>query len=900
MSDPVQETIHDSAAPAEVAVALARITEAHAGLADRLADDEVLTEALVAVVAASRSLTELCLADASAIEVLADLDSACLLGEPADLAELRRRQRSCLLRIAARDLLGRDDLTVVTAELAALASQVMDHAYRLCGGGELAVIGMGKLGGSELNYASDIDVMFVGSEAGSAVQRRAREVMAAGATCYRVDANLRPEGRDGPLVRTLASFEAYWERWAQTWEFQALIKARPVAGDPALGRAFLDAATSRLWSRGFSADDLRAVRAMKARAEDALARQGLTDREIKLGRGGIRDIEFAVQLLQLVHGGHDPGLRSPTTLVALDAMAEGGYVDRDHAVHLADAYRLLRTVEHRLQLEREQQVHALPTDPVAMERLARVLGHRDDAEGSAAARFVTELRRVQAGVRTIHETLFFRPLLDALSASESRAMTSAAVSDRLAAFGFTQARRTRDALHELTRGLSRSSGLMRQMLPLLLGWLSESPDPDLGLLTLRRLATGTQRTTELAVAFRESAEVAHRVCLLIGTSRRLGETLEHHPDLIPTLDDDASLAPRDEARLAEGARAAVEWRPETAARQRAMFRFRQREELHIAAADVLEVEPEDGTDPQVITGRRLSDLAEACLDAALATVDPAVALCLVAMGRFGGAELSYASDLDLIVVYDGEGPDDAAAAIRATEAIRTFLAGETPARRLYAVDFDLRPEGRQGPLARSLDGYAAYYDRWSATWERQALVRARPVAGDQGVARAFMTLVDSHVWRTPFTEAEAREVRRMKARIERERVPAGEDPQFHLKLGPGSLSDVEWTAQLLQLTHGVRATGTMAALDALAQRSVLDPEDHQVLAEAYRFCERTRNRLFLVNGARGDSLPSDASQLARLARSLDTTATGLREGYRRVTRRSRRVVERIFYGNGDA
>jgi glutamate-ammonia-ligase adenylyltransferase len=199
-----------------------------------------------------------------------------------------------------------------------------------------------------------------------------------------------------------------------------------------------------------------------------------------------------------------------------------------------------------------------------------------------------------------------------------------------------------------------------------------------------------------------------------------------------------------------------------------------------------------------------------------------------------------------------------------------------------------------------LDGYAAYYDRYAEVWERQALVRARPVAGDPDVGARFMALIEPHVWgHTPFPVEWEREIRRMKARVERERIPAGEDPQFHLKLGRGSLSDVEWTAQLLQLRHGIRATGTIEALEALSARGVLDANDASLLGEAYRFCERTRNRLFLIRSAPGDALPTQPEVLASLARSLDTDVADLRETYRRVTRRSRRVVERIFYGRND-
>jgi len=888
----LHEVAERSAAPAMVAVALERLTEAHPDLAPRLVDDDRLLGSIVAVTGASRSLTELLVADPGALAVLSDLDQRPQLATPAPSpGAVRRWKQHELLRIAARDLIGLDDLPAVGRALAELAAEALQAAVALAGAGDMAVIGMGKLGGSELNYASDIDVMFTGGD-----DRTAREVLAVARTCFRVDANLRPEGRDGPLTRSLGSYEAYWDRWARTWEFQALIKARPVAGNPELGAEWQESAQRRLWTRPFTPDELHDVRSMKARAEAELARKGLADREVKRGRGGIRDIEFAVQLLQLVHGRHDADLRSPTTLDALAELGRAGYLDHRDAIALDEAYRLLRTVEHRLQLEREAQVHAIPTDAAAQDRLARVLGYRDTPEATAGELLAGYLRRLQAGVRGIHEHLFFRPLLDALSAQRiDTAMPAEAVVDRLAAFGFSDATRTRTALQELTRGLTRSSRLMQQFLPLLLGWLSEAPDPDLGLLGLRKLASGAQRTTELAVAFRDSPESARRLCLLLGTSARLSNTLEREPDLIPALGTPDGLAPRVRAAMLEGACTALAWRHEAEDRQRGLRRFRRREELRIAAADILGLAGE-GEHVVDVTGARLTSLAEACLQAALEALEPTVPMAVIAMGRFGGAELSYASDLDAMIVYDGSTAEDFAAAEKTAEVFLRFINGATPSARVYPLDLDLRPEGKDGPLARSLDGFRKYYDRWVQTWELQALVRARFVAGDPDVGRRFLDLVEPYVWREPFPEEDVREIRRMKARVERERIPPGEDPQFHLKLGRGSLSDVEWTAQLLQLRHGVRAAGAMAALDALAAAGPLAPDDHAVLTEAYRFLERTRNRWFLLKGSAGDSLPQQPEPLGRLARSLDTSATELRERYRRVTRRARHVVERLFYG----
>jgi glutamate-ammonia-ligase adenylyltransferase len=911
------EAVEQSAAPIAVRAPLARLIETHAGLAVRLEEDDGLARALVAVLAASRSLTRLCETNPRSVDVLADLGDR----PPVDARSataLVAWKRLELLRIAARDLIGLDDLEAVVAGLADLADDVLRGAVDLAEvprDDSLAVIGMGKLGGQELNYASDIDMVFVDGDGGSG-QRAARNVMEVARGCFRVDVDLRPEGRDGPLVRSLRSYQAYWKRWAQAWERQALLKARPVAGDRALGDAFRREAEFELWGRTFGADDLRDIRAMKARAEEQVARQGLSHREIKRGWGGIRDVEFAVQILQLVHGRSDAALRSRSTLAALTELGAAGYVDGVDARAMADAYRYLRTVEHRLQLVDEAQVHSVPSEPAARAQLARVLGHRDDASGTALARFDRELSDHQAVARSIHERLFFRPLLEAFSAvSEPPPAASGgrpgrtaasggrpelvppaplrsddAVRSRLAAFGFTDAERTRAALAELTRGLTRSSRLMQQMLPLLLTWLSESPDPDLGLLGLRALATGAHRRDRLVATFRDSPESARRLCLLIGTGRLLLEPIRRNPELAAVLGDDAALARRNRAQLADLAGAVLGWRQDHERWRAGLLRLKDTEMARIAARDVL------GIDDDEATAAAISDLAEVTLEEALASLDPPVPMAIVAMGRFGGAELSYASDLDVLIVFDGRTTTQVAAAEEAAEALILTVNGTTPAGRLFTLDTDLRPEGRDGPLARSIDGYRTYYGRWARTWERQALIRARPVAGDPDVARRFMAVVNDFVWQRPLDDEGRREIRRMKARVERERLPAGEDPQFHLKLGRGSLSDIEWTAQLLQLRHQIASPGTISALGALVESGVLDPADAEVLSVAYRFCERTRNRLYLVRGAPGDALPTQADQLSRLARSVGTSAVALREEYRRVTRRARLVVERLFYG----
>lgn len=875
-------------APQAVDAAIRRLVERDPDLLERLDGDGRLRDALVMVTAASRSLTRLLESDPEALDVLADLDRPVPVGG-GDVTELVRGKRRELLRIAARDLIGADDLRATTAALSRLATDVLATALALVGAEGLAVIGMGKLGGNELNYASDVDLLLVGDGRPEDLERQARELIEVAGHCFRIDLNLRPEGRSGALVRSVDSYEAYWDRWAQPWEFQALLKARPVAGDTQVGARFHDAAQRWLWNRPFDADALRSLRSMKERSESEVARRGLADRDVKQGRGGIRDIEFAVQLLQLVHGQHDADLREPNTLDALHELASAGYIDRNDGDELREAYVFLRRVEHHVQLVDEQQVHVVPEDRRARETLARVLGFRATRHGDAVDALDQRLVEEQLSVRLIHERIYFRPLLEAFSGSDG-ALTPQAATTRLAAFGFTDAKRTQAAVRELTRGLNRSSRLMQQLLPLLLDWLSQSPDPDLGLLMLRNLLSGAPRQAQLIEAFRESPEVARRLCLILGTSRLLGDILFRNPDVIPRLADEQRLLTLPKDELVERGRTAISWRPDLADRQVALQRWQQRHLLGIAARDVFDV-----ADVHRV-GDDLCTLAEAALQVALESIQSAVPIAVVALGRFGGGQLSYSSDLDIVLVHGGHPVRDADAAERASRELLRFVGGPTPAERIYEIDTQLRPEGRHGSLVRTVDGYVTYFERWAQVWERQAFTRARVVAGDEGVGAELLARLEPLVWDPGLSDADRREIRRMKARIENERIPVGEDPAFHLKLGRGSLSDIEWTAQYLQLQHGVKAAGTIAALRELQRRDLLDDDDAAVLIEAYEFLERTRNRLFLVVSAPADSLPSQPEPLSWLARSLDTTPSELRDRYRRVTRRARRVFERIFYG----
>jgi len=365
-----------------------------------------------------------------------------------------------------------------------------------------------------------------------------------------------------------------------------------------------------------------------------------------------------------------------------------------------------------------------------------------------------------------------------------------------------------------------------------------------------------------------------------------------HPEVLDLLGDEAAMTPA--TSTIERARSLLEWKNKGEVRLTALRRFTQSEQLRTSAADVLGLLP-DGE-----AGRRRSELADAVLQLALEEIDPPLSIALIGMGRFGGSNMSYGSDLDVIVVHGGSGSEDQATGESVAEALLSAVAGVVPTNRLYTLDYDLRPEGKKGALARSLEGCRQYYGEWASTWERQALVRGRPVAGDSALGQRFMETINAFVWERPVDISVLREVRHLKARMERERMPRGEDGRFNMKLGPGSLSDVEWTVQLLQLQHRIPQQNTLAALEALRHADVLSTEDRMILETAWRFCDRVRNRWFIVSGGDSDALPSSSERMNHLARSLGSTSGELREEYLQVTRRARLVTERLFYGQDSA
>ncbi|WP_179474268.1 bifunctional [glutamine synthetase] adenylyltransferase/[glutamine synthetase]-adenylyl-L-tyrosine phosphorylase [Mycolicibacterium vinylchloridicum] len=782
----------------------------------------------------------------------------------------------------------------------------------------LAVIAMGKCGARELNYVSDVDVIFVGEDAGSVTTRVAGEMMRlASDTFFEVDAALRPEGKQGALVRTLDSHVAYYQRWAKTWEFQALLKARPAVGDAELGEQYIAALMPMVWTACEREDFVPEVQAMRRRVE-ALVPADVRDREIKLGTGGLRDVEFAVQLLQLVHGRTDKSLHVASTVDALAALGAGGYVGRDDAANLTASYEFLRLLEHRLQLQRLKRTHMLPPaeDEEGMRWLARAAHMRPDGTHDSLGVLREEIKRQNLRVSRLHAKLFYQPLLESVGPSVglSPGLTPAAAERQLAALGYEGPQSALTHLSALVNQSGRRGRVQSVLLPRLLDWLSDTPDPDSGLLAYRRISEALSDQRWYLSTLRDEGAVAKRLMRVLGTSAYVPELLMRAPEVIqqyadgpagPKLcDTDPDAVSR--ALIASTARHADPVRAIAAART-----LRRRELARVASADLLGLlEVRDVC--SALTSVWVAVLQSA-LDAVVRANTPddgavPAKLAVIGMGRLGGGELGYGSDADVMFVCEANpGVEESRAvkwSVTVAEQVRALL-GTPSADPPLEVDANLRPEGRQGPLVRTLASYEAYYAQWAQPWEIQALLRAHRVAGDLDLGHRFLLMVDKTRYPAGGVSAEAvQEIRRIKARVDAERLPRGADPNTHTKLGRGGLADVEWTVQLLQLRHAhqiaaLHNTSTLATLDAIGAAELLAEDDVDLLRQAWLTATSARNALVLVRGKPTDQLPGPGRQLNAVAVAAgwhNDDGSEFLDNYLRVTRRAKAVVLKVFGG----
>jgi len=844
---------------------------------------------------------------------------------------LRALYRDHLLVVAALDLAATVEdepvlpFTLVAAQLADTADAAMAAALRVaeatvCGDRtppRLAVIAMGKCGARELNYVSDVDVIFVAEHADPVSARVAGEMMqVASAAFFQVDAGLRPEGRNGELVRTLESHIAYYQRWAKTWEFQALLKARAAVGDAELGKHYLAALMPMVWTACEREDFVADVQAMRRRVEQ-LVPADVRGRELKLGSGGLRDVEFAVQLLQLVHGRSDASLHVASTVDALAALGAGGYIGREDAANMTASYEFLRLLEHRLQLQRLKRTHMLPeeNDHEAVRWLARAAHIRPDGRHDAAGMLREELKHQNVRVSRLHAKLFYQPLLESIGPAGldvAHGMTSEAAERQLAALGYEGPQTALKHMSALVNQSGRRGRVQSVLLPRLLDWMSYAPDPDAGLLAYRRLSEVLATQSWYLSTLRDKPAVAKRLMHVLGTSAYVPDLLMRAPEVIQRYGDGPAgpkLLETEPAGVARALITSAGRHPDPIRAIAAARGLRRRELARVGSADLLGLL--EVTEVCAALTSVWAAVLQAALDAMIRANMPEdgkalAAIAVIGMGRLGGSELGYGSDADVMFVCEPASGVEDSRALRwsgsIAEQVRTLL-GTPSVDPPLEVDANLRPEGRAGPLVRTLGSYAAYYQQWAQPWEIQALLRAHAVAGDADLGRRFLLMADKTRYPPDGVSAEAvQEIRRMKARVESERLPRGADPNTHTKLGRGGLADIEWTVQLLQLRHAhelpaLHNTSTLQSLDAIAAADLVPVEEVDLLRQAWLTATRARNALVLVRCKPTDQLPGPGRQLNAVAVAAgwpNDDGSEFLDNYLRVTRRAKAVVRKVF------
>jgi glutamate-ammonia-ligase adenylyltransferase len=840
-------------------------------------------------------------------------------------AALRQYRSREYLRIGLHDLIGRVPLDVTLADLSALAEGVCDVAVRwarrtvVADFGDVSapsgqpsgfvVLAMGKFGGGELNYSSDIDLAYLyeserGESAGGPRGRltapaffvrvaelftRALQERTDAGAVFRVDLRLRPEGINGPLANSIDNSLLYYESWGQTWERTALIQARPVAGDRALGERFLCEVRPFVYRRYLDFATVADMKAMKARIESELGSK--TQGNVKLGRGGIREIEFIVQVHQLIHGGRDERVRGGGTLPTLQRLVRYAALPVEQCEMLAAAYRFLRHVEHKIQIVDERQTHTLPGDALEQETLARRLGYADGVTLWAA------LDAQRARVRDAFEQLFYAPQAEVhrLRSPEMVALLDPQVDEAealavLARLGFVDPGASYRDLVLLRDGAPGAPArparkqALAELAPALLQAVVQSVDRDQALRHLATLITTIGARTSFLALLRENPATLQMLVRLFAGSEFLAHAFIRRPEMLDSLvraDLVRVRVPRAALEAELGSQLAHCDDFEAALDQ--LRRFRNEHFLRIGINDL----------DHVLTSEEVSAeltlLAEACLATALdiAVADvcakvhrphPPGAFVIVAMGKLGSGELNYNSDLDLIFIY--EAPGDTATAheffSKLAQRLITVLQVPTTEGLVYRVDARLRPSGRAGPLVSSLAGFRDYHERSAQLWERQALIKARPVAGDATLAASAAAIIEQFVYRAPLTAAGAAEMEHLRGRMERELARESRD-QVNIKTGRGGLIDIEFVTQMLQLRHGtanpaVRARATVPALQALHAAGVLSARDTERLVSGYQFLRRLENRLRLAHDQPVEVLHRGGSQLAPLARQLGVAA----------------------------
>ena len=923
------------------------------------------------------------------------------------LRAFRKFRQLQMLRIGMNDILRERPLEEVTRELSRLADATLKVALQTAlttkakkygtpttTAGETAritALAFGKLGGDELNYSSDIDLMFVyegdGDTTGSRLAavpnseyfaRTVTEVVRLLSShtdrgfAYRVDLRLRPEGAHGPLAQTLANTLSYYDLRGRTWERQALIKLRPVAGDRALGKEVIAALEPFVYRKYFSFSEINEVKALKRQMEQRTAAAGVGDSDVKTGRGGIRDIEFAVQFLQLLNGGDLHAVRQRNTLLALEALEIAGCLTAQETYILADAYRFLRKTEHRLQVLFDWQTHRLPTDPEGLRKLALRMGYRDrrpkedggkgtEDDGNSAFPLppsalgpqrrspLDEAPEPADGMRTlIHEPLELflqdyhdktkvdRAILDHLlhqtftdtgdrAEPESDLVLDPApdpahIREILGRYGFRDIPAAYENLNQLAqesvRLLShrRCRHFLASIAPQLLKAVAETADPDDALNNFERVTATLGAKAVLYELFSFNPPSLRLYVDLCANSPYLSAILMKNAGMEDELLDSLVL---DQPRSAEELKAELVELLRGASDPEPILRsFQDNEFLRIGVRDLL------GKASIRATTAALSDVADTILNAVFDLAEPLLRTkfgipriespptavggsspsryVILGLGKLGGQEISYHSDLDIILVYEADGDTDSPDGTTnfhyftelAQRAIRT-MSNQGPLGRLYEVDMRLRPTGKSGSLVLPLAEFDKYFSTGGAqVWERLAITRARVLRGEGAFAETVRDRIRAAILDKPFTAQTICEIRTMRDRLESTTTPR------NFKRTRGGLVDVEFAVQMLQLKYGRRDPAILvpnvwAALDALATAKFLDANDASALREGYSFLRNVEARLRIVTDRPLTDVPEADADLEKLAHRMNLTSAGLRTDLAAHLNRNREAFDRI-------
>jgi len=807
------------------------------------------------------------------------------------------------LRIAWGDVVLGADLTVVTRRISDLAEIVLEHLLALVSGelekrygrphdAGIAVLAMGKLGGAELNYSSDIDLIFVYGKEGETeggpggrrlshreyfhrlterVTREANAVTPAG-RLYRVDLRLRPEGQTGSLAQSLASTIAYYHRTGETWERQALLKARVIAGDREVGDAFVTSVKDWVFAQGLQFEEIAAIKRIKQRIEDRATTRGEERREVKLGYGGIRDVEYVIQFLQLLYGAKNPEVRHHNSLTALRLLEKAGAILPEERDILDDAYRFLRLVEHRLQLVQGAQVHRIPEDEAQVTALAKRCGFPGPLP------FHDAYRARADAVRGVFERLF-RNLFAARDDAQARetdlvlsgATDHARLAEVLAQHGITDTRRGVQAVGDLARetspwlaGSPRTRKFLANLFPRLLDLVATTPDPDGTLVRLEAITAGVGARATLYEAMGADERLLHLLVDLAAGSRFLCHILERAPDTLDQLVDAlATETGRGLASFEDIPTATVPTSPDPA---RILSDYKNLELLRIGLRDVR------GEQTVRETGEDLTRLAEVILrlayerarsEARAAGADVAV----IALGKLGSGELLFGSDLDL--VYLARGADYLTPATAVARRLASILATPSAHGRLYEVDPRLRPSGEAGPLVATPTALREYFASGNGqTWERMAYTRARAVAGPPTLCEEVMAAIAEVIYAPGFTAADAAAMKEMREKL------AKKGGLRSIKRGSsGGVVDIEFVVQMHALARGkedprFRVGNVTRLLALLKDEQALEAQRAADLHAAYTFLLALENRIRIVADLPEDRLPEDAKEVRSLARRL--------------------------------